>query len=146
MTGIRGLQHFGLSEDWVATFIGLGIVMVIGFGLLGPGGQAKTTVVEPGTTEVVELPAGDNWQVTADVELAPDTTAFTSLTAGRVYRYDCQDGNLTTAEGVPDALTVEPPPRGMAQLWLTNTCDAAYNLTYKHDSILRWPLFGIFAR
>ena len=146
MTVSGGKQRFSLSEDWLATLIGLGIVAIIGFGLLGPGGQSKTTVVEPGTTQVVDLPAGDGWRVTADVDFAPDTTAFTSLTAGLVYQYGCQDGSLTTAEGVPDALTVEQPPRGMVQLWLSNTCDTAYSLTYKHDSILRWPLFGIFTR
>lgn len=31
-----------LNEDWLATFIGLGIVAVIGLGLLGPGPQRAT--------------------------------------------------------------------------------------------------------
>lgn len=146
MTASDRKKRPGLSEDWLATLIGLGIVVVIGFGLLGPGEQDSTTTVEPGGAETIDLPAGAGWQVTADMAFVPDTTLFTSLAAGRVYRYDCQDGFLTTAEGVPAGLTVEPPPAGMAQLWLSNACDVAFSLTYKHDSILRWPLFGVFAR
>ncbi|MCB9454120.1 MAG: hypothetical protein H6672_22025 [Anaerolineaceae bacterium] len=146
MTVSGGQKRFSLSEDWLATLIGLGIVVVIGFGLLGPGGQTKTIAVQPGEQQVVDLPAGAGWQVAADIPFVPDTTIFTALTAGMVYQYDCQDGSLATTEGIPDALTVEAPPSGMAQLWLSNDCDTAYSLTYKHASLLRWPLFGIFAR
>ncbi|MBZ0277864.1 MAG: hypothetical protein K8I60_17080 [Anaerolineae bacterium] len=146
MTTTAGTQRFSLSEDWQATLIGLGIVLVIGLGLLGPGGQTKNITVQPGEQQVVDLPAMDGWQVTAGVDFAPDATPFTALQAGEIYQYGCQDGLLTATAGVPAGVMAEPPPSGKAQFWLSNACDAAYSLSYKHAPILRWPLFNWFTR
>ena len=51
----KPLPKFTLPEDWLATLIGLVIVLVIGLGLIGPGPVSATLSVAPGEC----LPGGD---------------------------------------------------------------------------------------
>ena len=58
-------RRFKLTEDWLATLIGLAIVLIIALGLLGPGAQTVTVEVAPGETVSQEVPALTGWQVPA---------------------------------------------------------------------------------
>jgi len=134
---------FRLSEDWLATIIGLAIVLVIGFGLLGPGPQNVNITVPPGEiAEQTVLPL-KTWQVSATLngERASVENAWTSLDGGQAYLYTCRDGVISGIE--------QPPADSLADLSrslvvVTNECDQQVVITQRTNPAIPWPLFGLF--
>jgi hypothetical protein len=137
---------FELSEDWVATFIGLAIVLVIGTGLLGPGLHSVKLTATPGKTVSTSAPALDGWaiSVTLDGEEVTVQDAFTTLETDTNYDYTCRDGAIT-AEVLADIPILNPLPEGQAEIFITNECAAAVIVSYKISSAIPWPVFGLFA-
>jgi hypothetical protein len=129
---------FKLTEDWLATIVGLALVLIIGLGLLGPGGQTVALVAAPGATQAATLRPSSGWKVSAtlnnakiDVKDAP-----TSLEGGKSYVMTCQDGALS--------LKVEGAPPNQVQLFVINHCDSDVTLTYTMNPVIPWPIFKIF--
>lgn len=56
---------FKLNEDWLATLIGLAIVAIVGFGVLGPGAQSVALKADPGTTIAKEARALGGWSASS---------------------------------------------------------------------------------
>lgn len=128
-----------LSEDWIATLIGLAIVLIIGVGLIGPGPQTVTLEADAGSTDESEARAMDGWAVTAtlDGEKVTIETPFESLDAGKTYTYRCEKGQII-ATGSVDNPDLDD---NQALLILDNQCEASVALTAKTESAIPWPLF-----
>lgn len=139
----QGVGLGRLSEDWLATIIGLLIVAVIGFGLLGPGAQMVTLTAGPGETASAEALAIGGWRVSAQVggEKAEVVGAWTALGDRAGYTYVCVDGTLMAQV---DAVEADATAPGKASLRLENNCEAAVSLTLKTAPVLPWPVFGLF--
>jgi hypothetical protein len=143
-------RRFSLSEDWLATIIGLVIVFVIGAGLLGPGPQSVALKAQPGQTARAEAAAIGGWQVKATLagKNIPVENAPTALSADKqMYVLTCAAGNIQYASG--DTLTIDgipAVPSGRVWLILRNDCDTEAALTYSIDAAIRWPVFNLFAR
>ncbi|NWG18312.1 MAG: hypothetical protein HXY41_16940 [Chloroflexi bacterium] len=144
MTQSVPARRFSLSEDWLATLIGLLIVAIIGLGLIGPGPQSVTLKAKPGESVDKTARSLDGWKVSATVggEKAAVEGAPTQLLDAQVYPFVCEGGQMI-AEAVDSSLSLPP---GGTYLTLTNNCDAEVSLTYTTDYAIRWPLFGIFKR
>jgi hypothetical protein len=138
--------RFKLSEDWLATLIGLGIVLVIGAGLIGPGPQSSKLSAEAGATRSVDVVATDGWHVTASLggESISVSGAASDLDEGTQTVYACADGAITLADDVALPVDLEAPGDDQAQIVLVNGCDAALTLTLKTDPAIRWPVFNLF--
>lgn len=147
-------RRFSLSEDWLATIIGLIIVAVVGFGLLGPGAQKHELKAAAGESApaVYALPIG-GWKAafTVDgenvtVEGAPSTLAPEDhLAPARVVAFTCADGQLTFNPDLAATISARPEG-GKATLLLVNECDVPVTVTYSTSPLFRWPLFNLFAR
>lgn len=136
-------RRFVLSEDWLATIIGLLIVAVIGLGLLGPGPQTVTLKAQPGESAAKTAKPLDGWKASATVggEKTTVTDAPKRLLDGQQYPFTCMNGTIAAEAGDPTASF----PSG-AHLSLTNNCDAEAVLTYTTDYAIRWPALKLFNR
>ncbi len=134
-----------LSEDWLATLVGLAIVLVIGFGLLGPGAQSVTLKAKPGETTSVNALAISGWHVSAAVgsEKTAVENAPSDLAAGQVYSVACSDGKIALEPSAPPAGDM---PDGQALLSLNNQCDQDVTLAFTTDPSVHWPIFNLFTR
>jgi hypothetical protein len=141
-------NRFRLSEDWLATIVGLVIVLVIGAGILGPGPQTVTLTAGPGATEETDALPLDGWKVSATLagEKAGVTGSFETLEKGQRYVYRCSTGQIArdTDEALPGDF--KAPTEDRAQLVLINDCDQKVVLTYKTDYAIRWPVFDLVNR
>lgn len=154
MASTSSSRRFSLSEDWLATLIGLSIVALVGFGLLGPGAQKHELKADAGESApaVYALPiAGwkaafrlDGEKVT--VEDAPTTLEPEDATApARVVAFVCENGELRLDPGLAATISARPEG-GKATLLLVNNCSVPATVTYTTSSIIRWPLFNLFGR
>lgn len=134
-----------LSEDWIATGIGLLIVLIIGTGLIGPGAQNATLKAQAGESAQAALLALDGWQIGSEGAAVP-ANPVSRLVAGAAYQYQCTEGQMTAQQldALPDG--INPPGAGKALVLLQNDCEQAITLTYRRDAALRWPLFGLLGR
>ena len=141
MTQPTPARRFTLSEDWLATIIGLVIVAVVALGLLGPGPQTTTLAAKPGESVGKTARALDGWKASATIggEKAAVTDAPKRLYDGQAYPFTCINGTIAADAGDPTASY----PSG-AHLTLTNNCDADAVLTYSTGTAIKWPLFGLF--
>lgn len=138
--------RFKLSQDWLATLVGLAMVGVIGAGLLGPGPHSLTLTAAPGETVSVQADVLDGWRVTGELEA--DTGAQTLLDDAPVRLTDSADLAYTCTSDASD-LSVDTRPAlnngdGESTITLVNTCDHTVTLAFSIDAAIVWPLFGIF--
>jgi hypothetical protein len=143
-----GLARWQPSEDWVATFIGLSIVLIIGVGLLGPGPQTvKLTAAAGKTTSAQLLPLSD-WRVSATIgeTSASVENSITALTAGSTVVITCREGILSAkaADVLPSG--IEVPVADRAQIVLANQCAADVAVSYRTSAAIPWPVFNLFNR
>ncbi len=147
MTETEKTRRFRLSEDWVATLIGLALVAIVGFGLLGPGAQKHELKADAGATaNAYPLPIS-GWMVSAvvDGEKVSLPDAPNALAAESVTAFTCDNGVLALDTELAAIISARPED-GKATLLLQNNCDAAVTVTYSTDPIIRWPLFNLLAR
>jgi hypothetical protein len=154
MTHTSSPRRVSLSEDWLATLIGLALVAVIGFGLLGPGAQKHELKADAGESApaVYALPIG-GWQAAftvngekVTVEGAPTTLAPEDANApARVVAFVCENGTLRLDPDLAATISARPEG-GKATLLLVNDCDAPVTVTYSTGPLIPWPLFNLFAR
>ncbi|MDX2140657.1 MAG: hypothetical protein SF123_21420 [Chloroflexota bacterium] len=144
-----------LSEDWLATIIGLAIVAVVALGLLGPGPQNVTVRAEPG--EFASAIVGDSFfrQVTICIG---DTTTEINTQVGFLndvgYAFWCRGRGIQVIKqmdvrGIPelqDNDIIITPQFGRLSFWIQNDCDQPASITYRTDAAIRWPLFNVFGR
>lgn len=135
-----------LSEDWLATMIGLAIVLLIGLGLLGPGPQNVTITAPPGeTVGSIVLPLS-GWQVSATLggEQTPVENAWTTLSNGQAYRYACREGEIAGEETPPGSDAGAGSSRAL--VIVVNECDQEVVITQRTSPAIPWPAFGLFGR
>ena len=137
-----------LSEDWLATLIGLIIVFVVGSGLLGPGRQNVSLSAEAGQTASAALRPLGGWVVSAslDGERASAADAPTSFADGENVIFTCLDGQLSAQSEIALPAGSSAPPEGRAQVIIVNQCDAAVSITYQTNALIPWPVFNLFSR
>lgn len=127
-----------LTEDWIATLLGLAIVFIIGSGLIGPGPQSVSLKAKAGERVEADILARAGWTISVtlgDDKLSP-TTTFDDLNAQTVYHYRCVDGQLISV-----GTAAEPKlASDKARLLLDNQCEATVSLSYKTSSAIPWPL------
>lgn len=135
-----------LNEDWLATLIGLALVVIVGLGLLGPGAQSVAIKADPGASAAKEARALGGWSVSVKLDGAKveGVSAPKALTAGSTYIFTCADGAVTVAESATPPDGVNAPASGKAQLVVVNDCAAPLELSYSIGALVRWPLFNIF--
>lgn len=133
-----------VSEDWLATIVGLAIVLVIGIGVFGPGPQTAKLTTAAGESVSTEVLARDDWKVSATIGGEKTTIAmsYTALDSGKVYAYECLDGQITPIAETLDTATREDADKALISL--QNNCDAKVVLTYQTDLAILWPIFGLF--
>ncbi|MCL4249293.1 MAG: hypothetical protein KJ065_14190 [Anaerolineae bacterium] len=139
-------RGFRLSEDWLATIVGLVIVAVLGFGLLGPGALSVKLSAAPGASVDGTARALSGWKASATLgseALALPADMPTRFENQTVYALTCANGAIS-ANATQD-LTLSYPPDG-ALLTLDNQCDGDLVVTFTTDPILRWAPFGLFTR
>jgi hypothetical protein len=66
-----------LNEDWLATIIGLAIVVIIALGVIGPGPQSITINAPAGETRTTTLLPLDNWSASMTLDGKSGTVAET---------------------------------------------------------------------
>ncbi|CAG0983864.1 hypothetical protein ANRL2_02649 [Anaerolineae bacterium] len=137
-------SSFKLSEDWLATIVGLIIVLIVGVGVLGPGPQTAKLTTAAGESMGMEVLARDDWKITATVggEKFKITAPYTNLESGKTYAYECRDGQILPLAEAVDTATREDADK--AYISLLNNCDAKVVMTYQTDLAIRWPIFGLF--
>lgn len=141
--GEKNERRFTVTEDWLATLLGLAIVCIIAAGLLGPGKYTVTIEAVPGEMVSQEIPVIAGWQVSAnlgDERIAIDEAAD-NLAAGGVVGYLCLNDSIQVA---PDAGTMSVTDQAL--LTVQNDCDQNLTITYKTDKAIPWPLFGLFSQ
>ncbi len=140
------LRPFKLSEDWLATGIGLAIVLVIGAGLIGPGPQTVSIKAAPGDTASAQAVAASGWTVSAMLggAAAPIQGAITDLKDGDAVAITCQDGALTAQIAGTLPGDAQGPDGDHAVIVVTNACDAPVTVTYKKSAAIPWPIFNLF--
>jgi hypothetical protein len=149
MTNSSSPRRFSLNEDWLATIIGLILVAVVGFGLLGPGAQSVRLQADAGESAPAAylLPIA-GWKASATLDgekLAIPADTPTALARESVTAFVCTDGQLALDPDLAATISARPEG-GKATLLLINNCDSKVILTYATDPLIRWPLFGLFAR
>lgn len=137
--------RFKLSQDWLATILGLALVALIGSGLLGPGPHRLTITAEPGETVTDDAATVDGWRVSATI--GTDDNARTVLENLPVTLDDATDLTYTCDGG--DGLTVTTTDAadsgdGVSAVTLANNCDQPVTVRLSIDAFFIWPLFGIF--
>lgn len=143
----RGNVSFSLSEDWLATIIGLLIVLIIGAGLLGPGARSISVSADAGETASTSAPLLSGWHVSAtiDGEPASVTGAATAFKQGTQAVITCRSGQLETQTR---DLTAEGAtmPDDYAEVVIVNECDAPVGVTYRINRAIPYPVFNLFTR
>lgn len=136
--------RFKLSQDWMATIIGLVLVAIIGAGLVGPGPHRLTITAEPGETVSAEADTLDGW--TVNVETGTGDDARTVLDGVSLdmddatdLTYICDGGEL--ASTTPDATASGD---GVTLVTVANNCDQPVTVRLSIDAFIVWPLFGVF--
>lgn len=130
-------NRFRLSEDWQATLLGLTVALIIGLGVLGPGGQTITTKAAAGQTASKDIPTGGGYTVSA--QFGKDKlsiSAPTELSGGADYRFTCQNGTVT--------LETRPLEGNAATVTIANQCDQDVQITYTRRALIPYPLFRVF--
>ena len=142
MAGETPQKSMKLSEDWLATIIGLVIVAIIGAGFIGPGPQNAQLRAAVGERDSTEARAVDGWSISARIgdESVVIVGAPTVLADGQIYNFICHDGQIR-AEPVNAGVVVSG---GYAMLQLINQCDVEATVNYKIANAIPWPLFGFF--
>lgn len=137
-----------LSEDWLATIIGLVIVFVVGSGLLGPGAQNVSIRAEAGETTSAALRPVSGWRVSATLngERASIIDAPTDLANGQNVVVRCIDGELLAQSEITIPEGLSAPPEDRAQVIVVNECAATVSVTYQTNALIPWPLFNLFSR
>lgn len=139
-------RKFKLSEDWLATGIGLAIVLIISAGLIGPGPQTVSVKAAPGETQSAQAVAARGWTISATLgdEAAAIQGAITDLGDGDAILITCRNGALTAqiAGTLPDG--THRPDGDHAMILVTNTCDAPVSVTYSQSAAIPWPVFNLF--
>lgn len=139
---------FTLSEDWLATLIGLAIVFIIGAGVLGPGPQSEKVSAAAGETTGTDVRALDDWKISAtlDGKKVPISGAITDLGKGDRAIYVCVEGaiRISDADELDVSAEVSAPKKNRAQVVLVNSCDAKVVLSLTTDPAIRWPVFELF--
>ncbi|MBX3062620.1 MAG: hypothetical protein U0528_11540 [Anaerolineae bacterium] len=139
---------FTLSEDWLATIIGLVIALIIGLGVLGPGQQTVTLDAAANTTASKSTLAISGWSVSAT--LAGKTSSISAapkvLQAGATYVITCENATLSAAQATDQALPegVSAAASNRAQIAVVNKCPDAVRVTYTSGAAVPYPLFRIF--
>lgn len=135
-----------LNEDWLATLVGLAIVLIVGAGLLGPGAQNVTLQAASFESVSRDVRAMAGWQASAtlDGERVSIADAPTTFEAGNFYRFTCTQGTLNVARTDATPEGVAPPPPGHATIVLSNGCQAGVSLSLRTNPIIPWPLFRVF--
>lgn len=146
MTASSPPRRFALSEDWLATLIGLILVAIVGLGLLGPGAQKQELKAAAGEAARIDVLPLAGWKATATVggEKATLADAPTTLERDSVTAFACADGQISLDP--EQAATISARSDSKAGLLLVNNCDAEVAITWSTDPIIRWPLFNLFAR
>ena len=148
MTTSSPQRRFSLSEDWLATIIGLLLVLIIGIGLLGPGAQSHKLEAPAGeSANAAYLLPLSGWKVSATLDgqkLTLPADAPTTLAPESVTAFVCADGQLTLDPDLAATISARPPG-GKATVLLVNNCEGKVVLTYSTSPIIRWPLFSLFA-
>lgn len=134
-----------LNEDWLATLVGLVIVLIVGAGLLGPGAQNVTLQAASFESVSQDVRAMDGWQASATLggERVSIVDAPTIFEAGGHYTFTCLQGGLTAAR-------TDAPPEGVAlppdhaRITLSNECQAGVSLSLRTNPIIPWPVFRLF--
>jgi hypothetical protein len=130
------------SEDWLATFIGLAVVVIIGSGLIGPGPQTITLSAPAAETREAPAYPASGWIISARIGEASAAVENSSsiLERDSTTIIECQDARLSvqTANGAPAA--------GRAQIVLMNNCDQPVSVTYKTNAVIPWPVFRVFSQ
>jgi hypothetical protein len=135
-----------LNEDWLATLVGLAIVLIVGAGLLGPGAQNVTLQTASFESVSQDVRAMDGWQASAtlDGERVSIADAPTTFEAGNFYLFTCMQGALSAvrADAPPEGMASPPP--GYATIVLSNGCQAGVSLSLRTNPIIPWPVFRVF--
>lgn len=154
MTSSSPPRRFSLSEDWLATIIGLLIVGIVGLGLLGPGAQKHELKAAAGEDAPVVYALPISGWTTAfrvgdekvTVEGAPASLEPESVSGpARVVAFVCSDGELRLDPDLAATISARPADN-KATLMLLNHCDVPVTVTYSTSPLIRWPLFNLFAR
>ena len=133
-------SKFSLSEDWLATFAGLGIVLIIALGTLGPGPQKITLSAGSGESERVNALAISGWSISLKIDdVKEDPVGFpAALDEDQAYSFTCNNDEISVV--VTDTANLE----GKALLSLTNNCAGEVTIIYETEATIPWPLFRIF--
>lgn len=139
---------FTLSEDWLATLIGLAIVLIIALGVIGPGPQTLRLAAGAGETASLDIPAVGGWQVSVSMagesaSLAESSANVVDVQGGAGYTFICGRGVVLALE---EANGLDGLEAGQARLFLDNQCESEVIITYRHGYAIPWPLFNLFVR
>lgn len=134
---------FKLTEDWLATLIGLALALVIGLGVLGPGGQNVGLKAAPGTTAQKAARPLSGWSISATLGGSKATVmdAPKALESGKTYIIACQNDQLALR---PTDSTASTAPSDRALIVLVNDCTTDAAITYRTSALIPWPLFRLF--
>lgn len=139
---------FTLSEDWLATIIGLALALVIGLGALGPGQQTVTLNAEANAITAQSTLAISGWNVAATLagKAISLASAPKSLQTGATYVITCENDALTAVQAADQALPegVSAAAINRAQIAVVNKCAEAVRVTYTSGASVPYPLFRIF--
>ncbi len=139
-------RTFKLSEDWLATGIGLAIVLLLGVGALGPGPQSVSVEAVPGETASVQALAAHGWTASATLggTVVPIQGAITDLGDGDAILITCESGALRAQIAGTLPGDAQGPDGDHAVIVVSNTCDAPVTVTYKKSAAIPWPIFNLF--
>ncbi len=136
-----------LSEDWLATLIGLVIVAVIGLGLLGPGPQSVTLEAAPGEQVSRPVLMSNDWKAQAKLDgVTIPIDDRLSVSSGLTAGYRCENETLMLDLPEADSLGSVIVMREGMSLTLDNQCAGKLTVTLTIDPAIRWPLFNWFGR
>ena len=137
-----------LSEDWLATIIGLVIVLIVGSGLLGPGAQNVSITAPAGEMASAAVRAISGWKVSATVgdETASVAGAPTAFGVGQNAVITCSGGQLNAEIVETPPPGVDMAPEGRALVFVVNQCDTPVKVTYTTRALIPWPVFNLFSR
>jgi hypothetical protein len=143
-------KPLSLSEDWIATLVGLFIVFVVASGLLGPGPQSVSVKAAPDAQAQANARAMGGWRVSATVgsDRLDTATAPKTLSNEQIYTFTCEVNNaqenvLTVQETVrTDSSETQRPP----QIIVDNQCGADVTVSYTTNAAIPYPIFYLFGR
>ena len=137
-------RKFSLTEDWLATIIGLLIIVVIGRGLIGPGPQKVELSAAAGGTDQTQARAMSGWSVSVKIGDTDVAIGFADqldqLQADTMYQFACHNENEIEVRVLQGGVE-----EGEALLTLDNDCTEEITITLKiSDTAIPWPAFGLF--